>query len=265
MAKYAPTVPIQIYEAMHEKGELGDYHLLLSHDIVRDEETKRRYLRLFGDPANADKNMTIILDNSICELGNAVGVEVVAEAAKWVNATCIVLPDVYLRPHETVISCMEALETWPKHFPEGTGFMIVPQGKSMRLFTECAEAFAEQPEITWWGVPRNIVEFHGSRREAAYMCALLNVERNIHLLGFSDNIIDDALVANECWFVEGIDSAVPVRAAHHHRAFNLTMSELPPRKETDWWETGTLTELAFKNLQRARQLFSAMDPEPVFE
>jgi len=84
MPKFAPVAPIQVLEGLWAAGPecFGNYHLLLAHHTV---EHKTRFTALFKAIAEADHVCTIIMDNSIVELGDAVGPEMVAEAVACVD------------------------------------------------------------------------------------------------------------------------------------------------------------------------------------
>jgi hypothetical protein len=233
---------------MLDRGTIGDYHLLLAHDVVQKPES---YQRVFQKPRMMSAR--IIMDNSICELGTAVSVDVVLEAVKILpHVECVVLPDVYLKQQETIEQCKDALVSWTEVFKRKVShweprYMMVPQGTSIGWFTYCAQQFARDGRINYWGVPRNIVEYHGSRARAIQAVQMINPHRYTHLLGFSHDVLDDMTCARMP-YVTGIDSAVPIRMAHHNIDIGENMhADLPPRKETNWWEDGSYDELARRN------------------
>jgi hypothetical protein len=224
MSRFAPVCPPQIARSLSQLNCLGTYHLVLAHDIAsRPALYEGLYNGLFQD---------VILDNGVAELGKPVSMEVMRQAMSVVNPTTVVLPDAYLDTDKTITDCQDALINWGVSLPHGTQFMIVPQGKTIDDFARCAEAFADHPAINFWGVPRNLVEFIGSRHAAIEICHVLNPERRIHMLGFSEDIIDDVLCARSR-HVYGIDSAVPLRAGSLGIEISLS-TKLPPRG--DWFE-----------------------------
>jgi hypothetical protein len=229
MAKFAPVAPAHIVEQLSEAAR-GDYHLLLAHDIPKNAEVYKRVYNHFG--------FTIIMDNSVIELGNAVDLGLIKQAVAVTSATSIVLPDVMLDGKATVASCEAALDIWYDAFSpllgysNPWGFMYVPQGKTLEEFAASAEAFADKQHINFWGIPRNLVGQIGTRRDAIEVCRALNPQRLIHLLGFSDNLIDDVLCARHR-YIRGIDSAVPLRAASEGTDISLAM-KIGPRG--NWWD-----------------------------
>lgn len=250
MAKFAPVCPINILRQL-EPANSGDYHLLLAHDVA---EKASDYKTWFGQ----HRNMTVIMDNSVIELGNAVDLKTIKKACDAVDVTTIVLPDVLLDGKATVESCTKALETWPVEFKpylgaysgENTskrrGFMYVPQGKTLAEWAWSAQQLASHPDINFWGIPRNMVAHFGTRRDAIELAYALNPHRRIHMLGFSDNIPDDVCCARDRR-VEGIDSAVPLRVTDQ-----LTFLS-DPGKRGDWWETAQHTRQMDDNIAIYKQ------------
>lgn len=234
MAVFAPVCPSRILKAL-EPHNSGNYHLLLAHDVAQDPGYKEFFDKLHL--------ATVIMDNSVIELGNAVDLNVIKQACHNVEPTTIVLPDVLLDAKATIESCKAALVEWRVAFHDlivkpiaytslNRGFMIVPQGKTIEEWAHCAEQFANDPDINFWGIPRNLVGQIGTRKEAIEIAHALNPSRPIHLLGFSDDIIDDVLCARSR-FVNGIDSAVPLRIASEGQNMTLTLKTGP---RGNWWD-----------------------------
>ena len=252
MAKFGPVAPIQVVRNLSPRA-CGDYHLLLAHDVA---EHDVEYRQFFGRISNC----TVIMDNSVIELGNAVDLKVIKKALQAVDSSTVVLPDVLLDSKKTVESCKAAIEPWSRDLSDvgfGTassngrrGFMLVPQGKTLAEFAWCAQQFASDPLINFWGIPRNLVKEIGSRARAIDICAAINSHRRIHLLGFSDDIVDDVLCAKDRR-VEGIDSAVPLRMASlgSELAFNMDT----PKRDPNWFANATHVPLMDQNIETYTQ------------
>ena len=231
MARFAPVCPPHILEKLQPLNS-GDYHLLLAHDVAANPAYKAFFDKF--------RNFTIIMDNSVIELGNAVNLDVIKNACYQVPPSTIVLPDVLLDAKATVDSCGAALPIWTEAFADiigntfdtGRGFMIVPQGKTIQEWAWCAEQFKDDLRINYWGIPRNLVDQIGTRRDAIEIAHALCPHRQIHLLGFSDNIVDDVLCSRNR-LVAGIDSAVPLRAASEGKQISFDL-QIGPRG--DWWD-----------------------------
>lgn len=250
MAKFAPVCPIHVARELDSWYSLGDYQLLLAHDILNKPD---EYGELFDSQKNIPSKKynktwfeTKILDNSVIELGSSVDIDVIAEAASIVKATVIVLPDVLLDAKATVESCLAALDTWTPVLQKKMGsqawsYMVVPQGNTPEEWAWCAEQFqVAGSQIKWWGIPRNYnIKGLGSRRDAVQIAHAIDCKRRIHLLGFSDNIVDDVLSARMPE-VDGIDSAVPLRAGSANLKMSMMLPELGPRG--DWWDTVSIED-----------------------
>jgi len=260
--QFAPVAPIHILEAFETYKQLGDYHLLLAHDVVKHPD---EYRKLFG---MRTRQMTVILDNSVVELKEAVSLDMVLEAAAICQPTVIVLPDVYEKQQETIEACDEARKTWKYPLDKllGVGnwtFMYVPQGTNLPNLIYCAQFFSSDETIGWWGVPRNAADNIGSRIQVSQLMHMLNPTRKMHLLGFSNNIMDDMLTASQNLngMIQGIDSAVPIRIASLGLPVLMVYEQgLPPRG--DWWDNPDTKYVALmsENLKRIRTLLNPYVP-----
>lgn len=208
MAKYAPVGPIAIMEDLHRKGVLGDYVLVLAHDV---EYHCARYERFF----KSFRPEFLILDNSAAELDRPYMSELV-DIAAHIKPSCICLPDVIGKREETVAlirSFLDGITT--KEFVEHK-WMAIPQGYREEEIIACARdiqsLLGRSPD--YWGVPRWITNKLGSR---SFITQVLMepefqnnkpYQKNIHLLGMSENLSDDIQCAR--MDVMGIDSANPV-------------------------------------------------------
>src|ERR1700757_2132421 len=97
MAMFAPVCPVHILYSL-QPATAGNYHLLLAHDVA----AKAKEYKAWFD---AQFNMTVIMDNSVIELGNAVDLGIIRQACNAVKTTTIVLPDVLLDGKATIESC----------------------------------------------------------------------------------------------------------------------------------------------------------------
>jgi hypothetical protein len=274
MAQYCAVAPVQMLEVMAEYKSMPPNQLLLAHDIVKSDR-QGKYRRLFDGSYFMKKHSgryevypphrsLVILDNSVVELGKPVEFDMIKEAADTVNPDCVVLPDVYLDTDATIDSCKKAINEWYEGLKPGYGssysipLMYLPQGKTQADFLRAAEAFMNDSRITWWGVPRNIVEYHGSRRWAIRVLHALNPSRHIHMFGFSEDLVDDVVCA-QCPWVRSIDSAVPMRCDYHGLEFTPSV-KLPPRG--DWWEQGTYSFQTVTNYKTAVHAFAGRGWRP---
>jgi hypothetical protein len=227
---------------LKRKGALGDYHLLLAHDVV---EQKELYKEVFDD---LDEKPFIIMDNSVVELGEPVSNEIMEEAVKTVHTDLIVLPDAIADPERTLEMSTKAALNWVSFGVNAC--MAVPQGTTSTEFLDSAEQLMKLPGVRAWGIPRHATSKLGTRHHLTYSLMVLRPMFTIHLLGFSDNIHDDISVARAAG-VNGIDSAVPIRLGLLDLPFNTHIESHPPRG--DYWETATeATPRVLENLAKVR-------------
>jgi len=247
VTKFCIVAPIQVLEGLQRAKEIGWNHLVLAHDIVRHPE---RYHDVFA-PMSGNYNRIVILDNGVIETGASVNLEVMLAAYREVIPTYVVLPDVLLDCKATITSCSQALRDWTAAFPPRAQFMLIPQGKTLEEFTECAEYFTDH-KIAAWGCPRNLVKQIGTREKANQILHTLNPQRPIHMMGFSDSIYDDILSAKYCGLpIMSIDSAVPLRYPA-----KITLTTKPGPRDDTWWRHGMVTDQTIGNLKIVRSWLS---------
>lgn len=252
MARFCPVAPIQVLEGLHEKGLLGDSHLLLAHHVL---EYPDRFKTLFD---SIDQPCTIIMDNSLVELGDAANEAKVHEACKLVKGkdsqhwVVPVLTDVMADGPATITAAAASYDWWKVKVAGASGLMVVLQGNSWDTFVQTADHFLtdqvdQYPRISWVGIPRVLVEHLGTREKAIKYVQAIAPSMNIHLLGFSNNISDDIICAS-MYGVGLIDSAVPLRLSEILRP----SAQVPPRPK-DWFETAEVNDTMLRNLNNVRR------------
>lgn len=251
---FAPVAPIQVLEGMWAAGPevFGDYHLLLAHHTVAH---KARFSDLFKAIADTGHPCTVIMDNSIVELGDAVGPEMVAEAVAQVRHGDIlvhpVLPDVMGDGEATRQAIHDSYDEWTDTVG-GDGFMAVCQGSEIHDYFDTLEMVTNRtlyPHIDVIGIPRVLTKIVGSRVKAALAARRFVGSHKVHFLGFSDNITDD-IDAVKIIRGSGIDSAVPLR---YREVFTEFIDA--GKRPSDWFETAQIDRLMIDNLQEARRIF----------
>lgn len=260
--RFAPVAPIQILNALLDKEAFGNYHLFLAHHV---SEKAGAFRQLMVKAANSKglryTNQTIIMDNSIVELGGAVDDKMIRFACEVVLSApgektryiVPVLPDVMGIGKDTLKLSSEAYRRWEGDMPGD--FMLVTQGNSYEDFTQLLHHFfvehlADYPRIGWVGIPRKLLPVFGTRQIALQYIRMVAPHVKIHLLGFSDNIVDDILTAR-FGGVTGIDSAVPCR--YDGTLYPTTAGgAIGPRQE-NWMEEGLLKPWHLRNIQNVRK------------
>ena len=214
------------------------------------------------------------MDNSLVENGMSVDQKMVSDAVAIIQDAAHkrgmspklqvipVLPDVMGDGHNTILESSEAYPKWlddPVFSKWHSQFMVVAQGRSWNDYTstvnyfytgERGRKYAER--ISWIGIPRFLVKTLGTRVEATQYADVVARNAYIHLLGFSDDLWDDVQAVRQGGeSVQGIDSAVPVRATMELH-LNTNADQIGARIP-DWFENGKLNDFAVNNIVQARK------------
>jgi hypothetical protein len=234
ICRFAPVCPPRILKGLQllSRQCLGSYHLLLAHDVAANPQM---YRGLFHD------DMFIIMDNSVIELGHPVDADTMREALAIVPQTkAIVLPDVMKDKDATIERCAEFADAYSPLLRSDQYFMAVPQGNSLQELQECAWELKHLQGVEFWGVGRFVTEVIGSRKEFLNWLYIhmrrTETEHNrfIHLLGFSDDFMDDMFCSRKLG-VMGIDSAVPIRLGQRGQMMEFGLLPHSKRGPT-WWD-----------------------------
>lgn len=261
--QFAPVAPIQVLEEMvNRKAVFGQYHLFLAHHVV-EKDFRFRTLMTDASRMHPYNDFTVIMDNSLVELGHPVEDEVMGEAINIVSTGMThvvpVLPDAMGDGPTTMGLSEEAYGRWANaNSPVGArapaGFMLVTQGATFYEFRKLVDYFFVTNKdrfrrITWVGVPRKLESVVTRRLAVEYLLAVAP-HVNIHLLGFSADIWNDLkAVRVDNKQVKGIDSAVPVR---YDGFLTPSTTDQQIGSRGDWWETGKLTPQGIHNINMFR-------------
>lgn len=255
--KFAPVCPIHIYEGLAAKGDayIGDYFLLLAHDVLAHPT---RYATFFRN-----RNATIIMDNSVIELGDACTAANLYEAAHVIgegNDVCVAIPDVLEDGVKTLERAHKFFEEWAgiPGANEAYGKMFIPQGKDVQDFSLCIEeavvTFPDQ--FDWVGVARNLTGriFPTRKIAVGYISRIVGDHARLHLLGFSDNVGDDIDTCQHLApYIEGIDSAVPLRLGTNNVRVGISDNFPDAGKRGNWWDVVQMNDLLAENTLAFRQ------------
>lgn len=262
--KFAPVAPLAVMQHLSTLGRdvIGDYHLLLAHDVLQNPDGWYQWSAdLHSSFNNAGLNApTLIMDTSVIELGEPMAMDSIISAAEITRSDVVVLPDVIGDPEATIklvekfVTEMMNCSDHIKHEKlRNFEYMFVPQGTNLQQYVESIEFARDIEIVSWIGLPRDALKYGvKSRRELIDAVEILCPGMVMHLLGMSDNLIDDFLSAKHSAGVVGIDSAVPIRAGIRGLPFCVGDSDYGKRE--DYWESTKATAQSLANLQYAREL-----------
>lgn len=240
MAEFAPVAPIALLRQLDKAGVAGHYHLLLAHEVQRSPYAHQNFWE-----TEDHRDDAVILDNSVIELGvpMPLGVMLALKGLLPQN-TVLVLPDIIGDSHETLMWAKAVLSSAKSSGP--AGFLGVAQGSTIDQVWDCAVKMYHDLGLRYISVPRHLTTKLGTRTEITQ--AILNElpEVKLHLLGFSDDILDDMQSATIPG-VLGIDSAVPVWAADP-----LTSMSFPGKRPVNFMDWTELPMHAVDNVKRVR-------------
>lgn len=214
MAKYSPVAGIAILEFLYASGGIKDYLLVLAHDM-QDPARRYRYKQLISGIKEQFPNPTIILDNSLIELGESMDFGQVVRYGIDIGATHVILPDKLEDMVATRTASVNMLISYRERLAEANLEPIgVLQGRNLFELRAMADMYILEQGLKYLAIPRIVANTLGSRSSIChYLGAALPANPiKVHLLGCSNNILDDIKC---CAFpgVTGIDSANPITLA----------------------------------------------------
>jgi hypothetical protein len=252
MAKYyAPVAPLPILKYLKARGMLGNYLLLLAHDVAQNIDGYNELLE--------DMSMFVILDNSTVEQGkprtDTFGL------AKSIAANVACLPDYVGERARTLGAILEFLHNIGYQDFRNTRWMAIPQGEDLDELMRCAydicELIGGVPD--YWGVPRWVANKLGTRAHLVRGLHAINsgTRTNIHLLGMSEHF-DDDITCCRMPGVIGIDSANPLVLGQLGKEL-ITQYQHAARKQEGWdyWYDTIPTEQTLHNIVKMRSLIGA--------
>lgn len=155
----------------------GDYAMLLAH--LKDYYPERR-----------NKNCYVIMDNSLIELGGAVDVETVYNAAKQCGADEFILPDTLRDGVSTVAKAIDSILYLQRENLLGDfNLMAVCQGNTLDEFEWCFHELENLTAIHCIGIPKAASELlEGGRPKLEFLWQ--NCNKAIHLLGCATSLTE---------------------------------------------------------------------------
>lgn len=171
--EYPTIIHIAPIHNIRQTAQQG-MQMILTHLVERYPE----YRRAMQESPNYK-----ILDNSLIELGDAVSMERIYEAAKVIGADEIILPDKFKDSIGTLQRVDEAISWLDKRGLLGEfKLMAVAQGRDYKEFEQSYRGLELNPHVDVIGVPKVCAKLHPAGRPYFEHLWLHSVQ-TVHLLG----------------------------------------------------------------------------------
>ena len=195
-------------------GTASEYHLILAHLVLQNDYYREFYRE------RSEAGDFIILDNGAFEFQTSISAQELFAAARFVQPSVIVLPDVLRDAEATYEATKDALRFWnglrPElHFQNEPSFMVVPQGKDLEEWFACWKKLRfVGPYINIIGLFEELADWHDRGRVGVieeahrrHMCRQESTgSKQFHLLGFQENILEELIAARVWSCIIGTDS-----------------------------------------------------------
>lgn len=189
--KLASILPVSYIDHTFD----GQYAMLLAH--LKDYYPERR------------KHCYTIMDNSLIELGGAVSIETVFEAAEQCNADEMILPDVFRNGYETLQSAKRSIRVLSERgWLNKHRLMAVCQGRTEYEFLQCFNALCNIPEIHCIGIPKVSAELCPGKGRPGLEYIWQGTSKCIHLLGVAQNLSELKQYKNPA-LIRSVDTCIP--------------------------------------------------------
>lgn len=192
------------------------FHMALAHNVLE----KSEHCQLFRTLTAAER--FVILDNSLWENGHkAINFDDSLRAAEMINASEIVLPDVWLDGEATVHSAYDHIwmaRNYNYSHPL-TKFAAVVQGTTKEEWLKCYTRLLQIEGIHTIHIPKVMDKYWPGGRVALlhYLDATrqVSLRHDYHLLGIWHDPIELAACKKLTW-IRSCDTALPGHAAYYH-------------------------------------------------
>lgn len=154
-----------------------------------------------------------ILDNSLIELGDALSMERLIEAADKIKANEIILPDVFKDGKATLESAKKSIEWLKEHNLLGKyKLMAVAHGTTREEFKKCFNGLDSLKEIDVIGIPKVMASMPWikDRNRKNLKDIFMASSKEIHFLGSWYNLAELLNLGNDVWDrVRSADTCLP--------------------------------------------------------
>ena len=184
-ARFAPVAPLAIQQGLELRGVMGDYHLLIASEVVKNPQEYTEFYRAW----RVTPDHCVVMDNGMIETGYAGDAELLLGATRIVGAEYILLPDV---PDNAEATLQIAIPVGEEMIAKGYRPTPILQGTTRKELVECIKQFAKNLEgFKGFAIPRSINDYECRRSDIAKYLLRRFRTHSVHLLGFSSDLEDD--------------------------------------------------------------------------
>ena len=245
--QFIPTMPSRVYDDLIICSSYSDIIFLQTHDVLKNP----KHARQLGSRSLAGNIGKIILDNSICELGEAQTAEQIHEAAEISRPMWVIPPDV-MRQLDKSVTLWEAFTP-----PPNSLILPVIQGENETQIEMCIQWWKVHPLncSDLWGVPKHF----GAQRVEVIEKVLERVpEARIHMLGITTPHRDREVFRKYGGVaIHSIDSSKPcaMKESIDARLQKNKYDTLPETTE-EFWDQGAISYQMIANISFMRGYFA---------
>lgn len=214
----------------------SNIQMCLAHRVLDDDDYGTFYNH------HAQDGQTVIMDNSLWELGKAMCLEDLMRAVAIVQPQELIIPDMFGKSDETIamtekfVGAVGLDRPWKRNF-------VVPHGQDRQDWIKCFDYFNNKGYAHVIGLPKvldDIWEPGGRIGCLAFLEATYRIraDKIYHALGIRHDPIELLLLAQFKW-LRSLDTALPIHAGIQGIQFDsqFGLSRRRPKRPEKYFET----------------------------
>ena len=230
MVKVSHEVPMCLLE---KSKEFNDYQYALVHLLEENDEYREHFLQC------KDEKIPIYLDNSLHEMGYAIGGDTLIKWVNILNPECVFVPDVWENRDASVVNARK----WTSiELPEGVTKVAVVQATTLHEAATCYQTYKDlgykKIAFSYGASYYNDIVNHPNKDLSKALGRVLTISTllkikvisqtdRIHLLGCASPFEFSLYKGFDC--IESIDTSNPVMAGLEGTRYNSSLTIDKPK------------------------------------
>ena len=241
LALIAPTSVLDLYAT-------STVTMCLAHQVLQDPIYAEHYRDLSMKLRVRTKRLqgTVIMDNSLWELGNPMTIEDLQKACEVVRPTELIVPDAFRDGPKTVellTKFLDAIGTVLDGLPWRRN-LAVAHGKDREEWLECFDTLNEHAYVHTVGLPKVLDDIWTPGGRVGCLMFLeasrrihTDAHKEYHCLGLWDDPIEVLLLSRFSW-LRSLDTALPIHAGLQATRFHpeLGLSRRRTRRPSTYFD-----------------------------